>query len=94
LILAPIYPARENPIPGVTSKLIADAAIQSGHHNVVLIENNPDIVPQAMSLLRPDDILITMGAGNVWQYGEEILSLLQKTVDKNSKGKKLSNLET
>lgn len=94
LILAPIYPARENPIPGVTSRLIADAAIQSGHHNVVLIENNPDIVPQAMSLLRPDDILITMGAGNVWQYGEEILSLLQKTVDKNSKGKKLSNLET
>ncbi len=94
LLLAPIYPAREAPLPGVSSKLIADAAIQSGHHNVVLIENNSDIVAQTLSLLEPDDILITMGAGNIWQYGEEILAELNKSVDKNTKPKKLSNLET
>ncbi len=94
LLLAPIYPARENPIPGVSAKLIADAAIQSGHHNVILIESNADIVTQTMSILQPEDILITMGAGNVWQYGEEILAQLQKPVDKNSKAKKRSNLET
>ncbi len=94
LLLAPIYPARENPIPGVSAKLIADAAVQSGHHNVTLIESNADIVAQTISILQPDDILITMGAGNVWQYGEEILAQLQKPVDKNSKAKKRSNLET
>ncbi len=93
LLLAPIYPAREKEIPGVSSKMIAEAAVQSGHHNVVLLENNAEIVAKTMSLLRPDDILITMGAGNVWQYGEEILAKLQKAVDKNSKAKKLSNLE-
>lgn len=94
LLLAPIYPAREEPLPGVSSKLIADAAIQSGHHNVVLIENNADIVPKTLSLLEEDDILITMGAGNVWQYGEEILAELKKSVDKNTKPKKVSDLET
>ena len=94
LLLAPIYPAREQPLPGVTSKLIADAAIQSGHHHVTVIENNADIVPKTLSELRPDDILITMGAGNIWQYGEEILAELQKPVDRNTKVKKRSNLDT
>jgi UDP-N-acetylmuramate--alanine ligase len=94
LILAPIYPAREEPIPGVSSKLIADIAVQSGHLDVVLIENNADIVPKTLSLLKEDDILITMGAGNVWQYGEEILAKLKKPVDKNIKPKKVRNLET
>lgn len=94
LILAPIYPAREEPIPGVSSKLIADIAVQSGHPDVVLIENNADIVPKTLSLLKEDDILITMGAGNIWQYGEEILAKLKKPVDKNIKPKKVRNLET
>ena len=94
LILAPIYPAREEPIPGVSSKLIAKIAVQSGHPDVVLIENNADIVPKTLSLLKEDDILITMGAGNVWQYGEEILANLKKPVDKNIKPKKVRNLET
>jgi UDP-N-acetylmuramate--alanine ligase len=94
LLLAPIYPAREDPIPGVTSKLIADAAVLSGHHNVILIEKNEDIMPQTLAILKPDDILVTMGAGNIWQYGEEILSELKKPIDKNSKAKKNSDLET
>jgi len=77
----------------VSSKLIADAAIQSGHHNVVLIEKNEDIVPVTLSFLKPNDILITMGAGNIWQYGEEILKELKKAVDKNSKSENDKNLE-
>lgn len=92
LILAPIYPARELPIPGINSKLIADAAIQSGHHQVNLITDNSNIVSDTMALLKPDDILITMGAGNIWQYGEEILAELQKSIDTNSNPEKNSNL--
>jgi len=77
LILAPIYPAREQPIPGVTSKLIADAAIQSGHHNVVCLDDNQEIVKTALELIKPDDIVITMGAGSIWQFGEEIIKNLK-----------------
>jgi len=94
LILAPIYPAREAPIPGVSSKMIADAAIQSGHHNILLIEDNAQIVPQTLALLEPGDILVTMGAGNIWQSGEEILAELKKAVDKNTKAKNIRHLET
>ncbi|HOH98146.1 MAG TPA: UDP-N-acetylmuramate--L-alanine ligase [Candidatus Cloacimonadota bacterium] len=92
LILAPIYPARELPIPGVSSQLIADAAIQSGHHNVHMIQENTDIVQATIDLLEPGDILITIGAGNIWQYGEQILAELQKSVDIIGKAKKSSNL--
>ncbi|MCB5279511.1 MAG: UDP-N-acetylmuramate--L-alanine ligase [Candidatus Cloacimonetes bacterium] len=92
LILAPIYPARELPIPGVSSKLIADVAIQSGHHQVHTIEDNAQIVSETIALLKPNDILITIGAGNIWQYGEEILQQLKKRVDTISKVKKSSNL--
>jgi UDP-N-acetylmuramate--alanine ligase len=92
LIIAPIYPARELPIPGVSSRLIADVAIQSGHHQVHTIEDNARIVQETIALLKPNDILITIGAGNIWQYGEEILAQLKKKVDTNSKVKKSSNL--
>lgn len=93
LIMAPIYPARELPIPGVSAKLISDAAIQSGHHNVHLIAENNQIVAQTLSLLKEGDILITMGAGNIWQYGEEILNELKKNIDTKHNAKKLSNLK-
>lgn len=92
LILAPIYPAREQPIAGITSKLIAEVAIQSGHRQVHVLEDNDEIVPQTLALLSPDDLFITMGAGNIWQYGEEILHELKKRVDTISKPQKSSKL--
>ncbi|MDD3562890.1 MAG: UDP-N-acetylmuramate--L-alanine ligase [Candidatus Cloacimonetes bacterium] len=92
LILAPIYPAREEAIPGITSQLIADVAIQSGHRFVHVIESNAEISPQTLALLKPGDLFITMGAGNIWQYGEEILCELKKRVDTISKPQKSSNL--
>ncbi len=93
LLLAPIYPARELPIPGVSSKLIADAAIQSGHHQVHLIEDNSQIIPQTLAQLKAGDLLITMGAGNIWQYGEEILTQLKKNVDIKPNVKNVSKLK-
>ncbi|MBM4403615.1 MAG: UDP-N-acetylmuramate--L-alanine ligase [Candidatus Cloacimonetes bacterium] len=93
LFLSPIYPAREDPIPGINSKLIAEIAVQSGHHSVHTIENNDEIVAHVLSILRSGDILITMGAGNIWQYGEKILLELQKSVDTITKCKIHSQLE-
>jgi len=93
LIMAPIYPARELPIPGVNAKMITDAATQSGHHNVHLIEENAQIIPSTLALLQEGDILITMGAGNIWQYGEEILAQLKINVDTKPNVKNLSNLK-
>lgn len=85
LIVAPIYPAREKPIPGVDSKLIADVAVQSGHKMVKVIDKNASIVKDTLAILKPGDLLVTLGAGNIWQYGEEILQELKKDVDTNPK---------
>ncbi len=92
LLLAPIYPAREAPIKGVTSQLIADVAIGCGHRGVTLIDSNEKIVSETLAILKPGDILVTMGAGNIWQYGEEILASLQKSIDRNANPKNSSNL--
>lgn len=73
LIVAPIYPAREKPIVGVTGKLVADVAVQSGHKNVVFVKNNSEIVNTIQDVVKPDDIVITMGAGNIYKFGEQLL---------------------
>jgi UDP-N-acetylmuramate--alanine ligase len=74
LLIAPIYPAREKSIPGVTGKLIADAAIQSGHKNVHFIQSNDDIVKMLKKVSKPDDILISMGAGSIYKFAEKFLN--------------------
>ncbi|MCD4650710.1 MAG: UDP-N-acetylmuramate--L-alanine ligase, partial [Candidatus Cloacimonetes bacterium] len=73
LIVTPIYPAREKPIEGVTGKLIADSAIQSGHRNVHYAKTNEEILPLIRSVARKGDLVITMGAGNIYLFGEKLL---------------------
>jgi UDP-N-acetylmuramate--alanine ligase len=76
LIIAPIYGAREAPIEGVSGQLIADAATQSGHRDARFIENNKDITATLLKLLQPNDIVVTMGAGDIHKYGKELMNQL------------------
>lgn len=73
LIITPIYPAREKPITGVSGKMIADAAIQSGHNNAHYVENNNNIVKEITKITKPGDIVITIGAGDIYKFGEKFL---------------------
>ena len=82
LIVAPIYPAREKPISGISGKLISEAAIQSGHSNARYVESNDNIVEEITKVAKPGDIVITMGAGNIYQFGEKFLE------EKNEKHEK------
>jgi UDP-N-acetylmuramate--alanine ligase len=75
LLITPIFPAREKPIEGVSGRMIADAAIQSGHNNVHYIEDNEKIVETLSQLAKSGDIIITMGAGNIYHYGEKYLGV-------------------
>jgi UDP-N-acetylmuramate--alanine ligase len=78
LFIAPIYPARELPIPGVTSQLIVDEASNSGHKNVTYIENEDEIVEKILESLEDGDIFITMGAGRVYEFGEKVIARLSE----------------
>ena len=73
LIVTPIFPAREKPIPGITGKMIADAAVQSGHKKVIYIDNNKEIVEIMKHIVKENDIVLTIGAGSIYKYGEELL---------------------
>ena len=73
-----IYPAREEPIEGVTGKLITDAAHSFGHKNVLYVENKNDIVKTLNNLKKDGDIIVTMGAGDIWKFGEKFVEGLNK----------------
>ncbi len=76
IIIDDIYPAGERPIPGVTSGLIVEAARQSGHQSVVHLAGRDSIVDFLAQQVRPGDLILTVGAGNVWQAGIELAARL------------------
>ncbi|NWF90533.1 MAG: UDP-N-acetylmuramate--L-alanine ligase [Ignavibacteriaceae bacterium] len=69
-ICTDVYPAREEPIEGVNGELIANAARSFGHKNVHYVENKNDLVSTLNQIKKEGDIIVTMGAGDIWKYGE------------------------
>jgi UDP-N-acetylmuramate--alanine ligase len=78
LIVTDVYPAREKPIEGVTGKLIADAAKDFGHKNVLYFENLDDMKEELPNILKNGDIFITLGAGNIVNVADYIYSELKE----------------
>jgi UDP-N-acetylmuramate--alanine ligase len=64
-IVLPIYPAREEPIDGVTSQLVVDEAVRLGHPHVLAGPPIEEAALQLEELLEPGDVLLTVGAGDV-----------------------------
>ena len=76
-VVLDIYPAREDPIPGITSALIIDAATAAGAD--VTAEHDKDAIPDVIAgMAKPGDLVLTMGAGDVTDLGPLILSRLGK----------------
>jgi UDP-N-acetylmuramate--alanine ligase len=75
VVVMEVYGAREDPMPGVTGALVAEAIPLPADQ--VLFEPSWTAVPTALATrLRPGDLLITLGAGDVTQIGPEVLRLL------------------
>ena len=86
LLLANVYPAREEPIEGVTSELILKYAREAGMRECILI-GNLDQIPEAMKVVaKNNDIIITLGAGPITEAAPIILRLLNNSISpiKNS----------
>ncbi|HEY6951055.1 MAG TPA: UDP-N-acetylmuramate--L-alanine ligase [Bacteroidota bacterium] len=73
LVVTDIYPAREEPIQGVSGELIANAAKQFGHKDVNYVPDKTKVPALLQKIVKKGDIVITMGAGDIWKYGEEYL---------------------
>jgi UDP-N-acetylmuramate--alanine ligase len=72
-IVNDIYPSREQPIPGVTGEMVADAARRSGHRNVHYCPAWKDVPALLDGEVGPGDVLITLGAGDVNRLAQKLV---------------------
>ena len=70
VVLCEIYPAFEQPIPGVSAKLIADCMDQLGHQNVVYTDSLDATYDYLINNVADEDMLLIMGAGNIRNVSE------------------------
>jgi UDP-N-acetylmuramate--alanine ligase len=78
LFVTDIYAASEPPIPGVHAEKLVTAIQQHGHGNTRYIPNYTDLAPLLLEEVQAGDVILTLGAGNIWQAGEALLEELKK----------------
>jgi len=76
LVVTGIYPSREDPIPGITAELISRAAKDYGHREVYYVPEKEELPERLMKIVKPGDMVITFGAGDINKYGREFYDLL------------------
>lgn len=76
-ICTDVYPAREKPIEGITGELIANIAKNFGHKNVYYEPDKNKIPDLLKKIYKKGDIIITLGAGDIWKYGEKFVEYLK-----------------
>lgn len=71
-LVADIYPSREKPLPGVTGRLVAESTRSAGCKDVFFCPDTSVIDETLQKVLQTDDILIIMGAGDIWKVAEKL----------------------
>jgi len=79
LILAPIYSAGELPIDGVDADWLFRGIKEHGHREVTLCDSKNEVLHTLLALTKPGDLVLTLGAGDIYRVGEEFLRRLEKT---------------
>ena len=78
VFLTEIYAAREQPIPGVTAGLIADAVMAAGG-TLSWRGSRGDLADALAASVRDGDVVVVMGAGDITQTGPELLERIGAT---------------
>jgi len=76
LVLTDIYAASEEPIPGVSAERLADEVHRHGQRDVTYIADRTALPDHLTGIIREGDIVITLGAGNIWQAAEALVERL------------------
>ena len=78
VVITDVYGAGEDPIPGVSGKLVVEAAAESiPGRRVVYLPRRSEIAPFLASEIRSGDLVLTLGAGDITMVGSETLQLLE-----------------
>ena len=62
---------------GITGEALVEAVKQHGQREVHFVPEVADLPGSLMKMIRPDDLVLTLGAGNIVRAGEELLTLLR-----------------
>jgi UDP-N-acetylmuramate--alanine ligase len=77
MVVMPIYPAGENPINGVDSFRLCEEIKAHGHKEVICMDGMESALSYLKDVLRSGDLLLTLGAGDVWKVGAAVLKELR-----------------
>lgn len=77
VIITDIYPAREDPIPGVSAALIAEGLLERGHPAVYYVPVKTQVPHLLLRIAERDDVLVMMGAGDVDWVARETLKRIE-----------------
>jgi UDP-N-acetylmuramate--alanine ligase len=78
LVLTDVYAASEAPLEGVTSGVLVEAVKRHGQREVYYLPDVEALPRELVPLLRPSDLVLTLGAGNIVRAGEALLGILQE----------------
>ena len=81
VVITDIYPAREQPIAGVTSKLIYDELSIKLKERCYLLPDLDGLVDTLDNITQSGDMILTMGAGDIWRYNESYVAHRQSMIE-------------
>ena len=84
IILTDVYAAGEDPLPGVNGKLILNALLEAdSSKQVIYIPKRSQLGEAAARFVRPGDLVLTMGAGDISQCAGEIAGILRERMEES-----------
>ncbi|RJQ41735.1 MAG: UDP-N-acetylmuramate--L-alanine ligase [Nitrospiraceae bacterium] len=83
LCLTDVYSAGEKPINGIDSTALLDRIKKTGHKDASYFPDREKLIENLLMRLKSGDVLLTLGAGDVWKLGEEILKRIKDWGDGN-----------
>ena len=78
LILLDIYAASETPIPGISSQRLYEGIKEHGHRQIYYLPERDHVLPLLRQLMQEHDILMTLGAGDVWQISRAFCRVVEQ----------------
>jgi UDP-N-acetylmuramate--alanine ligase len=79
-----VYGAREEPIEGIDGRRLAERAEQFGHRAVRYVPDKTDLPGELLDVARPGDVVLMLGAGDVWRYSRTFVDLLNENEEDTS----------
>jgi len=76
LVVTAIYGSREKPIPGVSAESVSESARNYGHKQVIYAPERESLAAAVVQVSQPGDMIVTLGAGDIYKVGEQVLGIL------------------